>query len=107
MKAENCPGKGRFPGQFVILIVIIILICQAGKTVAEFMNHDRAEQRMMGSCERVGIIYSPTTVIICICKDYNMFIGKSGQDIMQLVQPSNEDNCPRAICVVESVPEKI
>ena len=75
--------------------------------MAEFVNHDRAEQRMMGSCERVGIIYSSTTVIICICKDYNMFIGKSGQDIMQLVQPSNEDNCAKAICVVESVPEKI
>ena len=47
--------------------------------MAEFVYNYRLECRVMGSRKSVRIIYSSTTVSVCVCKDYDVFIWNAGE----------------------------
>ena len=60
------------------IVIVEILIGQSAEAMAEFMYDYRAEHRMMGSGQGVGVVYATTTVFFGVGKDNDMLVRYSG-----------------------------
>lgn len=89
-KIHKC-GDVRFPrlhicgiGLVIGLGLVEIFIGQTAETMAEFMNNHRPEIRMSRCGQRIAVIYASAAILRSVCQNYDMFIGYSGQRVMNI-----------------------
>ena len=69
------------------LVVVEILIGQAGEAVAELMDDNRFELCVVRGREGVGVVDASATISVCIGEDYDMLVGEVDENVVQLLEP--------------------
>ena len=67
-----------------ILVVIIVFICESGKTMSEFVDYHRFELWVVGCRQSVTTVDASAAISVCVCEDYDVLIWKSRQAVIHL-----------------------
>ena len=81
------PGLGVGVVVFDELVVVEILVGQAGEAVAELMDDNRFELCVVCGREGVGVVDASAAVCVCVGEDYDVFVGEVGENVVQLLEP--------------------